>query len=118
MIRNNIITYAAILEGSLLVLVAVVGFCLPNFLGLKPSPLLNLAHLAFGLMALYFGLKCPSLTAARSFCWAVGSLYSLGGVAGFVFPGLGNTLLYSALGAGFVAAALMQPLPSTIYSSR
>jgi hypothetical protein len=118
MIRNNIVTYAAILGGTLLVLVGCFGFCLSNLFGLHLSVFMNLVHLASGLVALYFGLKSTSLTAARRFCVIIGAFYSLAGLAGFLFLGLGNTLIYFALGAGFVIAALMQPLPSAVYSPR
>ncbi len=118
MIRNNIVTYATTLGGALLVLVGLLGFCFPKFLGLHLSAVISLVHLASGVVALYFGLKSTSLTAARTFCTAIGALYSLAGLAAFLFLGSGDTLIYFALGAGFVIAALMQPLPSTIDSPR
>ncbi len=118
MIRNNIVTYAATLGGALLVLVGLFGFCFPNLLGLHLSVLISLVHLASGLAALYFGLKSTSLTAARTFCTAIGALYSLAGLAAFLYLGSGDALIYGALGAGFVIAALIQPLPATIHLNR
>lgn len=116
MIRNNIVTYAGTLGGVLLVLIGLLGFCFPNFLGVHLSPMLNLVHLATGALAVYFGLKSTSLGAGRTFCMAIGVLYSLLGLSGFVVGGLGNTLVYLTLGAGFVAAAILQPLPSNTHS--
>jgi len=99
-------------------LVGLIGFCFPNILGLHLSPFFNLVNLTSGLVAVYFGLKSTSLTVVRTFCVAIGALYSLAGLAGFLFLGLGSTLIYFGLGAGFVIAAWVQPLPSTIYSPR
>ncbi|MHC1765703.1 MAG: hypothetical protein AB9869_15625 [Verrucomicrobiia bacterium] len=118
MIRSNTVTYALTLGGSLLLLIGLFGSFFPNFMGLHLSAFVNLAHLASGFVALFFGLTSTSQTAARTTCVAIGTFYSLAGLAGFLFLGLGDALIYFALGAGFVTAALMQPLPSAVYSAR
>ena len=118
MIRNNSVTYAGTLGGLLLVLMGLLGFCVPKLMGVPFSPLLNLMHLASGIAAAYFGLKCTSLAAGRTFCMSIGVLYSGFGLANLVLGGLGNTLLYGIVGAGFITAAVLQPLRSTRYSPR
>jgi hypothetical protein len=118
MIKNNIITYAATLGGVLLVSVGLLGFCFPDFLGLHLSAVTNLVHLTSGVLALYFGLKATSPAAARFFCMGIGLLYSLAGLVGFVMGGVGDPLVHVTVGVGFVAAALIQPLRSTIYAPR
>ncbi len=118
MIRNNIATYATTVGGGLLVLAGLFGFGFSKFLGLPFSPLLNLVHLVSGMLAIYFGLKNAPLRTVRSFCGALGGFYSLAGMADFVFFGLGHALIHFALGAGFIIVALMQPLPTTLYSPR
>src|ERR1051325_513438 len=98
MIRNNIVTYAATLAGTFLVLLGMLGFCFPNLLGLHLSVLIDLMHLASGLVALYFALWCRSVISARTFCVASGALYSLAGLAGSLFFGFGSESIYFAVG--------------------
>ena len=128
MIRNNIVTYAAILGGAFLVLVGFLGFCFPIVFGLHLSALTNFLHLASGALALYFGLKSASLAAARTFCQAMGALYALAGGAGLVgafalssgasMLEIMEHLAHLLVGAGFVAAALIQPGRPTLFSQR
>ena len=128
MMRNNIVTSTATLGGALLALVGLVGFFIPNLLGLHLNVGLNLVHLASGALALYFGLKSTSLLAARTFCQAIGVLYTLAGVAG-LFDALAmgsgefalqitEHLAHLMVGASFVAAAMIQPLRPASFSPR
>ena len=112
MIKNNIVTYAATLGGVLLVSVGLLGFCFSGFSSL------HLSAVTSGVLALYFGLKATSPAAVRLFCTGIGVLYSLAGLVGFVMGGLGDPLMHVTLGAGFIAAALIQPMRSTIYAPR
>lgn len=113
---------AASVLGIVFLLVGVVGFFLPSFLGAHLSPAHNAVHLISGALALYLGLK-GSLRAARAFCLVFGSVYGLLGIAGFllgapdthllnVLPGtleLGTMdhIVHIALGAIFLLAGLM-----------
>jgi hypothetical protein len=79
--------------------------------------LVNLIHLASGLLAVYLGLKSASLAAVRNSCVGIGAFYSalgLVGSAGLAAGGLGDSLVHLLVGASFLAAAAIQPLPATI----
>jgi len=120
MIRNNIVTYAGTVGGLLLVLAGLLGFVTPNLLGLHLNALTSLAHLASGILALYFGLKSPSLFAARTFCQVIGFVYAFAGLVGLVNAlsmGSGEAgrqiaqhAAHLMLGIAFMAAAMVQPL--------
>lgn len=69
--------------GVVLILVGLVGFVSPDFLGTHLNLSHNLVHLITGAIALYFGLK-GSLPAARTFCLVFGAIYLLLGVVGFI----------------------------------
>ena len=128
MIKNNIITYVTTIGGALLVLAGLLGFVLPNLVGWHRSMALDLVHLVSGCLALHFGLKSTSLRAARTFCLTIGILYILAGTAGLVSVvplGWGNfatqAVAHTAhliLGAGFFAAAIIQPLRPNFLVSR
>lgn len=75
-------TIASII-GAVFILVGLVGFVAPGFLGAHLSLAHNLIHLVSGAVALYFGLK-GTLPSARLFCIVFGIVYGLLGVAGFV----------------------------------
>ena len=64
-------------------LVGLIGFVAPAFMGMHLSPLHNVVLLLSGGVAIYFGLKATT-AAARTFCIVIGALYGLLGVAGFV----------------------------------
>jgi hypothetical protein len=117
MIRNNIAIYATTLGGGFLVVAGLIGFCFPHFPVFQLGVLINLTHLASGLLAVYLGLKSASLPAVRNSCVGIGAFYSVLGLigsAGLAMGGLGNTLVHLLVGASFFAAAAIQPLPSTI----
>ena len=69
--------------GIVFLLVGVVGFVMPEFLGTHLSLAHNLVHIISGVLALYFGLS-GSVSAARMFCIIFGIVYGLLGVAGFL----------------------------------
>jgi hypothetical protein len=64
-------------------LVGVIGFLAPTFLGMHLSLTHTIIHLVTGAVALWLGLK-GSVNAARTFCIAFGAVYLLLGIAGFV----------------------------------
>jgi hypothetical protein len=72
----------ATLLGAVFVLVGIVGFVAPNFLGAHLNTSHNLVHLVSGAIALYLGLA-GSLSAARMFCLLFGAVYLLLGIVGF-----------------------------------
>ena len=65
-------------------LVGILGFVMPEMLGMHLSVTHSVIHLVTGATALYLGLK-GSLSAARVFCIAFGAVYLLLGIAGFLF---------------------------------
>ena len=75
-------TIAKIL-GVVFILVGLVGFIMPTFLGTHLGMTHNLVHLISGAVALYFGFA-GTLSAARLFCIVFGIVYALLGVAGFL----------------------------------
>ena len=75
--------------GVVFILVGIVGFIMPTFLGTHLSLAHNLVHLISGAVALYFGLA-GSLSAARLFCLVFGGVYLLLGVCGFLLGGQGT----------------------------
>ena len=86
MVTNIIVTKTATLGGALLVVVGLLGFAAPGFMGMHLSALNNVVHLLSGAVAIYFGLKATP-AAARTLCIAFGALYGLLGLAGFVVGG-------------------------------
>lgn len=77
------------LLGAVLLLVGIVGFVAPGFLGTHLSLVHNLVHIVSGALALYLGLA-GSLSAARAFCLAFGAVYLLLGIVGFLAGGAGT----------------------------
>jgi hypothetical protein len=73
----------ATLLGAVLLLVGIVGFVSPNFLGAHLNVVHNCVHIVTGALSLYFGLA-GTLAAARAFDLAFGAVYALLGVAGFI----------------------------------
>src|SRR5881396_3584263 len=86
MITNVMVTKTTTFGGALLVLVGLLGFAAPGFMGMRLSALHNLVLLLSGAVAIYFGLKATP-TAARTFCIGFGALYGLLGLAGFLAGG-------------------------------
>ena len=73
----------ATLLGAVLLLVGIVGFVSPNFIGAHLNMAHNLVHIVTGALSLYFGLA-GTLAGARAFDLAFGAVYALLGVAGFI----------------------------------
>lgn len=77
------------LLGVVLLLVGVVGFVAPGFLGTHLSLAHNLVHIISGAIALYFGLA-GTLGGARLFSLVFGVVYLLLGVCGFLLGSAGK----------------------------
>jgi hypothetical protein len=75
-------TIATIL-GVVFILVGIIGFVSPGFLGTHLGTTHNLVHLISGALSLYLGLA-GSLSAARTFCIVFGIVYLLLGICGFL----------------------------------
>ncbi|HYY57564.1 MAG TPA: DUF4383 domain-containing protein [Pyrinomonadaceae bacterium] len=72
--------------GIVFLLVGIIGFVMPGFLGTHLSVVHNLVHIISGAAALYLGFA-GSLSAARLFCIVFGAVYLLLGICGFVLGG-------------------------------
>jgi Domain of unknown function (DUF4383) len=72
--------------GVVFLLVGIIGFVMPGFLGTHLSVVHNLVHIISGAVALYLGLA-GALSAARLFCIAFGILYLLLAICGFLLGG-------------------------------
>ena len=73
----------ATLLGAVFVLVGIIGFVAPGFLGAHLNTSHNLVHIVSGAIALYLGLA-GSLSAAKMFCLIFGVVYLLLGIVGFM----------------------------------
>jgi hypothetical protein len=69
--------------GVVFLLVGLVGFVSPGFLGTHLSVVHNLVHLISGAVALYLGFA-GTLSAARLFCIVFGLVYLLLAICGFL----------------------------------
>ena len=83
------------LLGVVFILVGLVGFVAPGFLGTHLSLTHNLVHIISGAVALYFGFA-GTLSGARMFCIVFGIVYLLLGVCGFAL-GTGEDRMFEAL---------------------
>ena len=88
---NIIVTKTATFGGALLVVVGLLGFIAPGFMGMHLSALHNVMLLLSGALAIYFGLIATQ-AAGRTFCLVFGAMYGLLGLAGFVAGGAGYTV--------------------------
>ena len=88
--KKIMITKTTTFGGAFLILVGLLGFVAPSFMGLHLSALHNILLLLSGVMAIYFGLKATP-AAARTFCMVFGAVYGLLGLAGFVAGGTDYT---------------------------
>jgi hypothetical protein len=71
------------LIGIVFILVGILGFVVPEIMGMHLSPAHNLVHLVSGAAALYFGLK-GTLAQAKTFALLFGLVYGALGVVGFL----------------------------------
>src|SRR5258706_1410541 len=90
MVTSIMVTKTTTFGGALLVVVGLLGFVAPGFMGMHLSALHNVVYLLSGAAAIYFGLKAAPV-AARAFCLVFGTLYGLLGLAGFVVGGIDYT---------------------------
>lgn len=74
---------ASTILGIIFILVGVIGFFAPGFLGTHLSVTHNFVHLVSGALALYFG-RSASLVGAKRFCIIFGIFYLLLGIVGFI----------------------------------
>jgi hypothetical protein len=81
--------------GVVFILVGLIGFVSPGFLGTHLSLTHNLVHIISGAIALYFGFA-GTLSAARLFCIIFGVVYGLLGICGFLL-GTGDDRMFEAL---------------------
>ena len=79
--------------GAAFLLVGLLGFVVPGFLGAHLTPAHNVIHLVSGALALYFGLS-GTLAAARLFDIVFGSVYGLLGLIGFLAGQAGTSPLH------------------------
>ena len=70
--------------------VGLLGFVAPGFMGMRLSALHNVMLLLSGVVAIYFGLMATA-AAARTFCIVFGALSGVLGLVGFVSGGQNST---------------------------
>lgn len=97
--------------GVAFILVGIIGFIVPDFLGTHLSLVHNLVHIISGAAALYFGLA-GSLRGARMFCLVFGAVYLLLGVVGFLGGGAGPHTTPNMPGAN--DTSLLKVLPGNL----
>jgi hypothetical protein len=88
--KKIMITKTTTFGGAFLVVLGLLGFIVPRFMGMHPSALHNVMLLLSGAVAIYFGMKATP-AAERTFCIVFGALYGLLGLAGFVAGGQSYT---------------------------
>src|SRR2546425_457594 len=91
MVTNIVVTKTTTFGGALLVVVGLLGFAAPGFIGMHLSALHNVLLLLSGAVAIYFGVRATPV-AARAFCLVFGMLYGLLGLAGLVAGAQNYTL--------------------------
>ncbi|HEX6159258.1 MAG TPA: DUF4383 domain-containing protein [Thermoanaerobaculia bacterium] len=85
MLANRIAT----ILGIGFIAVALLGFVMPDLLGMHLSMTHHIIHLVTGLVSLWIGLK-GSVSAAKTFCLVFGLVYAGLGIAGFVLGAQGS----------------------------
>src|SRR5881392_3593361 len=91
MVTNIMVTKTTTFGGVFLIVIGLLGFAAPGFMGMHLSALHNVLLLLSGALAIYFGLKATT-AAAHAFCLVFGAMYGLLGLAGFVAGGSDYTL--------------------------
>ncbi len=89
--EKNAIQKMTITIGIALLVIGFAGVLMPHLFGMHLSMLHNLIHLMTGVFAVWFGASRPSR--AFNFTLAMGTVYSLVGITGFIFgvPGYPTT---------------------------
>jgi hypothetical protein len=105
-------TIATVL-GIAFILVGIIGFVSPGFLGTHLSLAHNLIHIISGAVALYFGLA-GTLSGARLFCLVFGAVYLLLGVAGFLLGGDQQHTIAGIAQAHGTDSRLLQVIPGQL----
>jgi preprotein translocase subunit Sss1 len=85
--------------GVVFLIIGLVGFIIPNLLGMHLSGIHNIIHLISAALALYFGFAA-SPSAARAFSLIFGAIYLLLGALGFIAPGPVIELIHARHAAG------------------
>jgi hypothetical protein len=98
--------------GVVFILVGLIGFIVPGFLGTHLSLAHNLVHIISGAVALYFGLA-GTLAGARLFCLVFGAVYLLLGIVGFLAGGDKQHTIAGITHSG-TDSRLFQALPGTL----
>ena len=88
--------------GVVLLLVGVVGFAAPKFLGAHLSPAHNVVHIVSGAIALYFAFA-GTLSGAKAFCLVFGVIYLALGALGLTM-GTGPDRMWMVGGLHFGTA--------------
>jgi hypothetical protein len=111
--------------GVVLLIVGLIGFAVPDLLGLHLTPIHNIVHLVTAAIALYLGFA-GSPEGAKTFCAVFGAIYLLLGILGFAAPGVVASIIghpgpvtsadltpdnavHLLVGIVFLAAGLMRP---------
>jgi len=84
-----------ILGGALFVVVGIIGFAVPNFLGMNLSIAHNIMHLASGVLALWVGFAA-SHRHVTLFSFILGLAYLALGILGFIYGNRDASVLYSS----------------------
>jgi hypothetical protein len=105
-------TIATVL-GVAFILVGIIGFVSPGFLGTHLSLAHNLIHIISGAAALYFGLA-GTLAAARLFCLIFGAVYLLLGVVGFLLGGSGQHTIAGINASHGTDSSLLSLIPGQL----
>lgn len=91
--------------GVIFMIVGLIGFAMPNLLGMHLTAQHNIIHLISGVLALYFGFFGLE-SSTRMFALTFGAVYLLLGIAGFIIPG---TVALLVMGHEMTTAAAMTP---------
>jgi hypothetical protein len=88
--RIIMVTKTTTFGGASLIVIGLLGFAAPGFIGMHLSVVHNVLLLLSGAVAIYFGLNATP-AAARTFCMVFGAVYGLLGLAGLVAGGQDHT---------------------------
>ena len=86
MVTNIMLTKTTTFGGVFLIVIGLLGFAAPGFMGMHLSALHNVLLLLSGAAAIYYALKATP-AATRTFCMVFGAVYGVLGLTGFVAGG-------------------------------